>query len=41
MLWINKPEYAYDEARILDHIIRILSEKKIISEKEEREGCNL
>ena len=41
VLWINKPEYAYDEARILDHIIRILSEKKIISEKEEREGCNL
>lgn len=30
VLWINKPEYAYDEARILDHIIRILSEKKII-----------
>ena len=30
VLWINKPEYDYDEARILNDIIRILSEKKIL-----------
>ena len=29
VLWINKPEYDYDESRILNDIIRILSEKKI------------
>lgn len=30
VLWINKPEYDYDDARILYDILEILYEKKIL-----------
>jgi tRNA dimethylallyltransferase len=30
VIWLNKPDFAYDETRILDEIISILTDKKII-----------
>jgi tRNA dimethylallyltransferase len=30
VIWLNKPDYSYDETRILDEMISVLTEKKII-----------
>ena len=30
VLWINKPDYAYDDTRILQHIISVLRERRIM-----------
>jgi tRNA dimethylallyltransferase len=29
VIWLNKPDYAYDETRILDEMISVLTDKKI------------
>ena len=30
VIWLNKPEYQYDEEKILEKILAVLSEKEIL-----------